>query len=309
MESALKPSVMPPYGFMWDDFQEVADKGEKSPRWNGDDASWTNWFQTTLTLLRDNVWPVYEIGTGWTGGSAASAVDMTRLELRLIAEFRTEFNSQPVWPSELTLRTHAQCFLDEDDGPLEGTLHRYCPDAGARDDLTVIVDDALGPRAWYVVFQLKKHFQRPRPHQMSMLMGAPKVKPHSYGFAKSAFTPALISGHAFQGAIAGTHLYAAFARQGIHRATALKTGTQQWAMDVGDRRVMGGVHYPLDNLASWVVALRILDWILAPGGKDFLAGAIRERSHLYRFLKKRIDEDPEVAALYKRPWDVLHSHL
>ena len=62
----------------------------------------------------------------------------------------------------------------------------------------------------------------------------------------------------------------------------------QYAVDFGDRRVFAGVHYPSDNLASWVAVLRLIPWVFSQNGGflvDFIRTAIIEQSAVYRLMQ------------------------
>lgn len=97
----------------------------------------------------------------------------------------------------------------------------------------------------------------------------------------------MISGHCFEAAMGGLSAF--------HRAQDLGCGSRvldtlaQHAIDVGDRRVLAGVHYPSDNISSWIVAL-----LIAPKAcrDDQAAGwlwrAISERSVVYKAIKDAV---------------------
>src|SRR5262249_22492778 len=58
---------------------------------------------------------------------------------------------------------------------------------------------------------------------------------------------------------------------------------QQYAVDIGDRRVMAGVHYPGDSLASFIVAMSQACQLYKNGleVKRHLWAAIRDQSFIY----------------------------
>jgi hypothetical protein len=63
---------------------------------------------------------------------------------------------------------------------------------------------------------------------------------------------------------------------------------RQFVIDVGDRRVFAGVHYPSDNLASWYVAMRLIPRVFLADEKiyeprKFLWNAI-QRSLVYKAM-------------------------
>ena len=123
----------------------------------------------------------------------------------------------------------------------------------------------------------------------------------------------MISGHALEGVMAGC---AVFAGLETSLTPDAMRALQQWTVDIGDRRVMAGVHYPTDSFASWIVALDMADRVF-PGGsvksvRRFLAAAIRERSHVYAYMKERIDNDATArdgGCAYTSSWTCLSAAL
>ena len=79
------------------------------------------------------------------------------------------------------------------------------------------------------------------------------------------------------------------------------TALQALAVDMGDRRVFAGVHYPSDNLLSWFVALSVIPCVARDEKKvtDFVVDAVRT-SLVYQEMKK----NPSYAAALTlvQPW-------
>jgi hypothetical protein len=62
---------------------------------------------------------------------------------------------------------------------------------------------------------------------------------------------------------------------------------QQYAVDMGDRRVFAGVHYPSDNLSSWLMIMRIARHVFVRGEiKERLWRAISQQSQVYRAVQE-----------------------
>ena len=95
----------------------------------------------------------------------------------------------------------------------------------------------------HLALRFKDRFQRPRPYQSARLLSS-NLQPH---LAKSAQTASFPSGHALQ-----TYCAAGAILENV--ATSISpqvlSAIMRLSHDVGDRRVLSGVHYPSDNYAS-----------------------------------------------------------
>jgi hypothetical protein len=77
-------------------------------------------------------------------------------------------------------------------------------------------------------------------------------------------------------------------------------------VDFGDRRVLAGVHYPSDNVGSWITAMLICEHVCADGGRlgrEFLWRSISTKSMVYAAIAQAIarneaeDHKPAIALL------------
>ncbi len=79
-----------------------------------------------------------------------------------------------------------------------------------------------------------------------------------------------------------------------------RSALQQFAVDIGDRRVFAGVHYPSDNISSWYAALRIIPHIFdGQSAATFLWTAITTKSLVYGALLEHIAAHP--SSPYRAP--------
>jgi hypothetical protein len=58
---------------------------------------------------------------------------------------------------------------------------------------------------------------------------------------------------------------------------------RQYLVDPGDRRVMAGVHYPFDNIASWLMIFLAIPYVRNQGAKEEFWQAIG-KSKVYRLM-------------------------
>src|ERR1700722_3804311 len=71
--------------------------------WKGDETSYQKWFNDTLTLISDLIWPVFDYSTKtWRGGSVSSMLPLTLADLDLL---RVIYQSYPL-PINLPLQSH-----------------------------------------------------------------------------------------------------------------------------------------------------------------------------------------------------------
>ena len=304
---------IPPYGYMWDAFQRVATERAQPPDWIDRKGlpSWESWLRTSTALIRDSIWPEYVVGKGWRGAAKANAVRLTRVELDLMARFRKAMLRRRASAVDPGAFTHAELFDVEDLETWEKTLPKYCPELGGlASDMQRAVEDTWYQKVAYVAQDLKAVFQRPRAYQMAMIMARPGAKAFGLGWAKSSLTPSLVSGHALQAAMVGCNVYSRIRGYDPQLATRCQQRLQAWAMTIGDRRVMAGVHYPTDNIASWIVCLRLVERVFPdPGLRPFLVEAIRRHSPLFAFLESRQKGSAAVAQALKPAWTELLRSL
>jgi hypothetical protein len=296
------PLALPPFGYLVWHQHEGALSRDCPAKWNVEKGEWQNWFDRVLDVIAQNVWPVYRNGTWVPSPAAENAVAMTLADLAAIREFRKSHFLRPIGT---TGRYHADCFVAEDLSDGSGWLSSfgaYCPGLVEPSfSIKYVFEHGIFDYAHrYLPERFKLHFQRPRPYQTALILGpAAGRELFTHDTATSANTPSLISGHGVQALLVGCVAFEA-----ISGDDALtddnRSRIQNWMTDIGDRRVMAGVHYPTDSLASWIVAAEIVDYLFSDSSvRQFLREAI-ENSLLYKFLETRSSETE-----YVRPWQCL----
>lgn len=309
MPHASKIDDFPPYGFTDRIFAEVSqvppnmEIDGKSP----DLRAYIKWMNGLAGELSNSVWPIYNRETGaWEGDARNTAVDLTQADLSLhqrLAPFldtdilcRKGPGAQPV--------PHRRFFEEEDGFVFDPqSLDKVRPFVKWGDSF-FRYDDTLPPpfcqqlaaafegdgcaASASLIQDLKELMQRPRPYQMSLMLDQAEY-PHEY--AHTAVTPSLVSGHALQATIAGCYTFAKHKDELMAR-----DGVGFWAqfiVDVGDRRVFAGVHYPSDSISSWFCALRLARHIFGAEAaviRKFLWDAIREKSAVYQAVAQHAGE-------------------
>lgn len=307
MSEQSEPSILwrdsgyPPYGHISRDYRLEADHQPVPPRFHvqgrpGTAAEWQRFVERETATLARWLWPRCERATkSWVGAATTLMDGLTQADLGLMKELSRKLQDEASFPipdAEGKLkpkgleRSHLDLFYTEDRSarPSQGI---YLPalDATQLADFDKAVLDWLqGYGDAHIFFKLQ--FQRPRPYQMSYLLSG-AADDYVYRFGASAVTPSLISGHAFSGLVVrcGALLdkLPVVERQ-LHGLRRMK----QYMVDIGDRRVFAGVHYPSDNLASWWCALRLCDHYYGTAGqlaKTWMWEAISEHSAVYSAIK------------------------
>jgi hypothetical protein len=182
--------------------------------------------------------------------------------------------------------SHFAFFQSEDNSLFGDRQHEY--DATLPQNvlagLTALMVGGFLSKSGTTSKQLKRHLQRPRAYQMAKVFGIHNLRYHG---AITADTPSIVSGHAQAGMIMGGSVIDAWISGGVPVSVESLVAMQQYAVDIGDRRVMAGVHYPSDNISSWILALRLADAVFTNPlkVKQHLWTAITARSMVYRKIE------------------------
>ena len=112
-----------------------------------------------------------------------------------------------------------------------------------------------------LIFELKMAFNRLRPSQSSFIENIPIKTYITY----SGQTPALPSGHSLQGFLFSALIYYNLKKY-FDSLNVIEYEYELYLLvrvckDAGHRRIMAGLHYPSDMLASWVIFGHILKYL------------------------------------------------
>ena len=279
----------PPYGNVSREFRLEADSVGVPSRFTvagrpGSSLEWDRYLWLEATQMGDFLWPVFDRAKGaWTGKSIDNMEALTRADLDLMQTLSGKLGEEAKAAGKGLDRNHLDLFRAEDISA-RPTLSVYLPslDDAERSALEGSINQWFGGIADAHV-RFKAFFQRPRPYQTAYLL-RPGTD-YEYRHAASAVTPSMISGHAFQGLVVRCGGYISN-RLMLEANLGAVERLQQYAVDVGDRRVFAGVHYPSDNLSSWYCGLRLCDHFFSKAGqaaKDFMWEAI-QRSAVYKAM-------------------------
>lgn len=305
---------LPPYGYLSEEYK-AALSSEKMEDWQGTQEEYDALINELKSEIAESVWPAWDRTSQTWLGSASSFADVaTKQELEImIDEFQnpdtlqTSPNLHPSVPTERR-RLHDWHFRTEDGLRLGHETRIVPPPAeyeveatenyGANFAFYYPQQDPISFSALFLgdahkkihgLFDFKPHFARPRPHQAAMIFGLENFRCHIARTGIHTGThPSIMSGHCVQGLLLTCHVLEKWLDTngvGEEQLDAMA----QYAADFGDRRVLAGVHYPTDNIASWVIAIRFIPRTFRHVDKilEFAQTVITEKSLVYKIIQNR----------------------
>lgn len=254
--------VLPPFGYLntrqaevLNDDRYIAAKFEPEKSQAHRIKLWETLASDVADSLAQQFGPMWGMAGWQSAWQSLSLADMSCMHtLRIDGHWGATVST----PSA-TSKRHEQAFTFEDDGNVTESLKYYCAsDAFRQSDLDVVRsvgDAALASYLGSLHLKVKASFQRPRPNQSAFVLGHEQAQLR-FASARSALTPSFISGHAIEYGLYFLVAHRELAKIGA--SNSLLAGCLQMVVDVGDRRVFGGLHFPSDNIASWIVLANIL---------------------------------------------------
>jgi hypothetical protein len=308
--SIHRANVLQPWGILNIDVINAEKAVKLPPDWlkhsglslDARQRNFEDWQNRTLALINKVLWPRYDRDRQeWIGHSTKSMHALTKADLSLMIDMQhprsgiVHFQQLPDSPKRtLDLRPHRVLFENEDGTGIFGSFPSYDRDAiggplGSSLAAAVAEMEVLGFEGDFrkqdpINFRFKNNLQRPRPMQMALRF---KFFDFEYKDAATSITPSMCSGHCLQGVLDGGSVLDRFLTDGVTLSAEELEAFGQWAVDIGDRRVMAGIHYPSDNICSWLLFLLAADSLYErPEVKKIIGHAIRTRSFVYRELHR-----------------------
>ncbi|MBC7924324.1 MAG: phosphatase PAP2 family protein [Bryobacteraceae bacterium] len=247
-------------------------------------ASWLKWRSETIGLIAHNLWPTWiPQSEDWQGASKDKMTALTKTDIHLtIKLWHSMLKVKPVTPSpSADCPQHIKFYRQEDDGDWFEFYTHYDTvlDPKILHLLREVYDTRAFDKCSSAHLQFKVPFQRPRPFHAAFLVKISGLRPLR---AISSGSPSLCSGHALQAllGIGAMVEHVVLNKIDIHPSSHL--ALRQLAVDIGDRRVFAGVHYPSDNIASWIIAMRLANRVFRTEKvKQWLWTAILKQSKVY----------------------------
>lgn len=284
----------PPYGQFARIYADSVDPNALSPTaWRPQhstaerEKTWLAWRKETVDLITAALWPIWDSASStWVQGDPSEMMALTLADFELFDKINNDgvFDRHPTSPvAAASIPTHRQFFLDEDTAKLGERYYFYDTTLPAT-QLDKILPDfrhALGDKTGSLSIQVKQLIQRPRAYQIAKLLN----RGHRFELAITSMTSSMSSGHCFQGCFISAGIYEAWLHRNFDSTLEQRMALGQFGVDIGDRRVLAGAHYPSDNLASWIMALRLIREVSTDKRVHrFLARSIIDQSLVFKLL-------------------------
>jgi hypothetical protein len=243
---------------------------------------------------RDKYWPEWLVAkSDWQGKAKKKMIDFTRQDFVFLKGLRPLVREYASFDGVVVPRTHEECFKTEDSLDTKGVespfqeFKNYCPDLKAiwLNEFAEVFGEGLSNKVGWIDMQLKVRFQRPRPYQTACVLGESAF---THKRSATATHPSLIAGHCIEGLFGGLSVHLLWERDAKIYTMDIINALQQFSTDLGDRRVLAGVHYPSDLLITWLFCFELLPRVIADtteqaSAKAFLKAAII-RSRVWAYL-------------------------
>lgn len=312
--------MLPPYGLFSLGFRELASKLNPMSDWLPDlcetdrKNQFLMWKLDVREKLSNTIWPYYDRESDtWCGAAKSWAKSATLREVGLMIDRYQGANSEIRKSIDICHTTefgdtHLDQFEVEDDPnqPAGVNLRDYICDLTESQfrDTRSIIDAAYRSKKLPGLFWFKKEFVRTRPYQTAHLASKWEFELHS---ALSARHSSFHSGHCLEGIIFNAAVAEHWLSKPDEYSQSQLEALGKYTVDFGDRRVFAGVHFPSDNIGSWIIALSLIPFTFADSRPilNFVETAITKHSKVYKHIVEAYAGDSELSP----GLDLLHQTI
>lgn len=276
-------------------------------------TSFQKWQRAILEQIAEFIWPVYDPKTDtWHGAAKQTAKCLTELELQsMIQEFIVKHRILESYPAPNLavplIENHLAHYRYEDEEVPGFNFRQYDRTLGNREEeivlykmLSAVTNSSLGVGEKISGhFWFKSQLQRPRPLNAAMILNL--EKDFESELSLRGQHPSIVSGHCLQGIMMCCSVLEYWSTNGPRLDSDRLESLAQYMVDVGDRRVFAGVHYPSDNVASWAAALSLIPEVFDGSNKlyDFVRRAIIDKSLVYKLIEETYWPDKNALGVVK----------
>lgn len=263
-------------------------------------ADWAEFMSDTVAEINAVLWPTWDYSAcQWTAPDHERMLALTQADFAVLDTIGFDppaLSRNVLSPDGVAwLTTQEAFFLDEDADDLGVRAPTYTASmqSSFAQGFSERMRSALRAKVGTASMEAKARLQRPRAYQISAMLGLE----FSWTTGASSMSPSMSSGHSLQGLLMTAGAIDMWLEAGNEISDSTIGGLEQFAVDVGDRRVYAGIHYPSDNLASWLIAARLAPHVLrTETAKAFVANAVLERSEVWKLLVAATGSQPVLDA-------------
>ena len=276
-------------------------------------ATFNAWRKEKLLEFVEHLWPQFDFQRRvWVGPSTTFARDLTELEIDVMIDaFMGSDHILQTHPSSALaspdIENHLAHYEYEDQKPHPpGVNYRQYDRTLSTIEEEVFLDVMLkaisagtniGEKS-AGHFWFKNNMQRPRPFHAAMVFR--REASFVSELTERGQHPSIVSGHCFQGIMMACAVLEKWRATNPNLSQDRVDSLAQYMVDFGDRRVFAGVHYPTDNIASWVLALSLIPEVFDDHQPilDFVRKAVSDRSMVFQTVRNRFTR-PDVQGVTK----------
>lgn len=273
-------------------------------------TSFQSWQQSLLDQIAQKIWPIYDPRTdSWMGSAVQTATALTGFELQvMIQEFITPNRTLDAHPnsalSNQKIENHLAHYQYEDEKAPGYNFRQYDRTLNDSEEklllhqmLSAVTSNSLGVGEKIAGhFWFKSQLQRPRPLHAALRLNLEENFVSE--LSSRGQHPSIVSGHCLQGIMMCCSVLENWRLNDPNLDTNRVESLAQYMVDVGDRRVFAGVHYPSDNIASWAVALSLIPEVFDEANEiaDFVRNAIVEKSIVFEVIARNYFGEPRASS-------------
>lgn len=262
--------------------------------------TFNKWRQDRLDEFVISLWPRFDFQQRqWVGPAKAFAEALTEIEIdAMIDAFMgpsTTLKATPTSPlAAQDIENHLEHYKYEDQAPNPPGVNyrqydRTLTTAEDKDFKEIMIraisaGRTIGEKSAGHFF-FKNQMQRPRPLHAAIVFR--REDDFVSELSQRGQHPSIVSGHCFQGTMMACAVLEQWMNSGSQPAPERVASLAQYMVDFGDRRVFAGVHYPTDNVASWVLAISLIPEVFENPQPilGFLRDAVTSRSTVFQLIR------------------------
>lgn len=268
-------------------------------------ASFNDWQQERLDEFAATLWPRFDFGKReWVGQAKSFAEGLTKFEIDVMIDafmgsthILTTTPSSPLAVNDIESHLKHYNYEDQSPNPPGFGYQQYDRTLTIVEEKTLLktmleaisAGNSIGKKC-AGHFWFKFNMQRPRPLHAAMVFEC--ESDFVSELSQRGQHPSFVSGHCFQGTMMACAVLENWIKTNPNLTKDRIDSLAQYMVDFGDRRVFAGVHYPTDNVASWVLAISLIPEVFEEAQPilNFVRTAVTRRSTVFKTIRDRYSQ-------------------